>query len=115
MRIYLLILNNYYPDIRVHKEAKSLVAAGHQVTILALWQEGFEKTEEISGYQVARLPLCSRGWRNRLFSPMFKYIEFAIKVRQYARKEPADVYQANDAITLPAAWLASRQTGARLV
>ena len=115
MNITMLVLNNFTNDARVHKEATSLASAGHKVSVVSLWQPGLGQVEYQSNYQVIRLRLLSRTWQNRLLSPPIKYLEFAWRVWQFAGREPAHVYHANDANTLPAAWLAAKRNQARLV
>lgn len=111
----MLVLNNFTHDVRVHKEAQALAAAGYNVTVIALWQPGLAKEETRSGYRVHRLRLYSRSWRGRLVSPLVKYLEFVARVQQFASLEPARVYHAHDANTLLPAWLAARRAGAHLI
>ena len=111
----MLVLNNFTHDARVHKEAKTLAAADYNVTVVALWQQSLQETEMQDGYQVKRLKLHSRPWRGRLIAPLIKYAEFARRVQQLARQHPTDIYHANDANTLPAAWLAARRNNAALI
>ena len=115
MNISMLVLNNFTNDARVHKEATTLASAGYNVTVVALWQPGLAQVERQSGYQVIRLRLLSRPWQNRLLSPPIKYLEFAWRVWQLAGREPAHVYHANDANTLPAAWLGAHRNHAKLI
>ncbi|MGE5224451.1 MAG: glycosyltransferase family 4 protein [Omnitrophica WOR_2 bacterium] len=111
----MLVLNNYAPDVRVHKEAKTMASAGYEVTVFALWQEGLPDTEIMEGYQLKRIHLKTRKWRNRLIAPLVKYLEFFFHVQSESKKHPADIYHANEAITLPAAWLAASRNRAKLV
>jgi glycosyltransferase involved in cell wall biosynthesis len=115
MKICLLVLNNFTNDARVHKEASTLAAAGYEVSVVALWQAGLAETEQQSGYRIYRIALKSRSWRNKLLSPPIKYLEFAWRVQQLTKKEPAQVYHANDANTLPAAWWVARQNHAKII
>ena len=115
MNITLLILNPSTNDARVHKEAKTLAANGHQVIVVALWQEGLRVQEKLAGYEVIRLRLYTRNWRGRLVAPLAKYFEFTARVWQFAGQRPANIYQANDALTLPAGWLSARRNRAKLV
>ncbi len=43
------------------------------------------------------------------------YLFYYWRSFRLARKEPADVYHANDLVTMPVAWLCSRLTGGKLV
>ena len=111
----MLVLNNFTNDIRVHKEAMSLASEGYKVNVIALWYPGLGVNEYHSGYNVIRLKLLSRPWQNRLLSPPIKHLEFALRVWQLAGHEPAQIYHAKDANTLPAAWLASKRNHAKLI
>ena len=52
----MLVSNRYDPDPRVHKEARSLVAAGYRVTVLA-WDREYERpaSEVRDGVRIQRL------------------------------------------------------------
>jgi glycosyltransferase involved in cell wall biosynthesis len=116
MNITLMVLNNFVHDARVHKTAKTLAAAGHGVVVVALWRPGLAEAEPSpAGYRIVRIRLRSLGWRGRLLAPFAKYIEFCWRAWRLAGRSPASVYHANDANTLPAAWLAARRNRARLV
>jgi glycosyltransferase involved in cell wall biosynthesis len=115
MNITLLLLNPFTNDARVHKEAKTLASNGHKVTVVALWQKGLKQHEEQDGYNIIRLHLRARAWRGALVAPLVKYMEFGFKVWRLAGSHPAHVYHANDALTLPAGWLASRRNHSKLV
>jgi glycosyltransferase involved in cell wall biosynthesis len=115
MRVTLLVLNNFTNDARVHKEAVTLAKAGYEVRVVALWQKGLLEEEQSSGYRIHRLRLVSRSWRGGLIAPLVKYLEFAIRFWISSHQWRSQVYHANDANTLPAAWLASRTGKAALV
>lgn len=63
MNVTMLVLNNFAHDARVHKEAKSLAADGHDVQVIALRKPGLATQEQVDGYHVRRLVLKSRRWR----------------------------------------------------
>lgn len=115
MRVILLVLNNFTNDARVHKEATTLAKVGHKVRVVALWQKGLLEEEQGSGYCIHRLRLVTRSWRGGLVAPLVKYIEFAFRFWTASRHWHSQVYHANDANTLPAAWLAARADRAALV
>jgi glycosyltransferase involved in cell wall biosynthesis len=115
MNICLLVLNNFTTDARVHKEASTLAAAGHHVYVVALWEHGLAQTEQQSGYTIFRIQLKSRSWKNKLLSPPIKYLEFAWRVWRLSAREPAQIYHANDANTLPAAWFVASRNHGKLV
>lgn len=115
MTIVMLVLNPFTHDARVHKEAKTLVAAGHKVTVIALWKNGLPFTEVRAGYHIQRLRLRSQLWQGKILVPLIKYLEFAHRVMGITHQSPIAVFHANDANTLPAAWLAARRNKAALV
>ena len=66
MKISMLLYNDFVNDIRVHKEARDLAAAGHSVLVIATRTvPGLAEEEERSGYRIRRVPL-SAGWRTEL-------------------------------------------------
>ncbi len=111
----MLLLNNFIHDARVHKEAASLAAAGHDVTVYALWDAGLPQEEVRSGYHIRRMRLKSRRLRGGGFAPLAKYLEFAARVLPILLHEQPHAVHAHDAKPLPIAWLAARRSGARLV
>lgn len=66
MRIAMIVFNDFVNDLRVHKEARDLVAAGHEVTILAARSRAhLPETETRSGYTVRRIRF-SAAWRTSI-------------------------------------------------
>ena len=45
MKICMFLRNHFIHDTRVIKEARSLIAAGHEVKVIALWEEGLPALE----------------------------------------------------------------------
>jgi len=115
MKIVMLVLNNFTHDTRVHKEAKTLASAGHNVMVYALWEAGLPYQETRAGYQICRISLHSRRWRGGSIAPLIKYMEFVVRVLQKISQQPTDVIHAHDAKPLPIAWLSARRTGAHLI
>ncbi len=71
----MLLENNPYPlDVRVRAEAESLVAAGHQVEVIAPRAKGEPARETIRGVRVRRF----RGLEARTGSPWGMLAEFAV-------------------------------------
>jgi len=112
MNITMLVLNAFTHDARVHKEAKTLAASGHNVLVLALHRPGLAEDEQRDGYRVARVVLQSRRWRGGRLAPLAKYLEFMSKVARITRLRPADVYHSHDANTLLATYPVVRRDGA---
>lgn len=73
MRIVMLVTNPFKPDPRVYKEAKSLVAHGHEVYVVAWDREGkYPKIEDVEGIKVIRVgPKAGYGMRMVLKLPLF--------------------------------------------
>ncbi|MCI0521004.1 MAG: glycosyltransferase family 4 protein [Chloroflexi bacterium] len=115
MRVHMLILNDYAPDMRIHREAATLATAGHEVSVVALWRPGLAEREALNGYHVYRLRLRTRPWPGRLLAPPLKYTEILYRYNAFCRQHPPDVIHAHDAKALPPAWLGARRSRARLV
>jgi glycosyltransferase involved in cell wall biosynthesis len=74
-RVTMLLENNPYPlDVRVRAEAESLVAAGHQVEVIAPRAKGEPAREMIRGVRVRRF----RGWEARTGGPWAMLAEFVV-------------------------------------
>jgi len=51
-----MVLNSYFPpDIRVEKEARALLSAGHKIYLLSLGKRGMSEKEVIGGIKVIRI------------------------------------------------------------
>jgi len=114
-RVCMIVMNNFFPDIRVSKEAASLVSVGHQVTVLAMKTPHAAAYEEMDGFTVKRIYLQTRKWPKRVYVQAFKYLEFVTKVLQEVRQYRPDVIHAHDFAPLPIAWLAAKLAKAKVV
>lgn len=71
-----MVLEGYFPpDIRVEKEARALISAGHRIFLLSLGKEGVPSTEDVNGINIIRIftPESSldRVWNFIWFSVFF--------------------------------------------
>ena len=57
MRILMVLDNEFPPDIRVEKEAKTLINAGHEVSIACLTRQNRTTSEDINQIRVYRKPI----------------------------------------------------------
>jgi glycosyltransferase involved in cell wall biosynthesis len=100
MHIVMLLDNAFKPDPRVANEARSLVAAGHQVTVLAWDREGQRPAVETwHGVRIERIAVRSR---HRLGSAQVFFLArfwWAVFWRLVSR--PLDVLHCHDFSTLP--------------
>jgi glycosyltransferase involved in cell wall biosynthesis len=137
----MIVWNEFRNDARVLKEAETLTAAGHGVTVHALHTPGITPEREIlsSGIQVVRVTR-SPLWRLRKGATGFVLADKPASVGNIGRISPlvqvlriasrawthtvllwkmvrmrADVVHAHDVNTLPTAWLAAKLSGAKLV
>jgi glycosyltransferase involved in cell wall biosynthesis len=115
MKITMLVLNNYLGDARVHKEASTLAAAGHRVTVLALHRPGLEREVHAHGYRLVRLALRGDRFKGGRVMPLLKYLDYMRQVWQVTRQDPAEVYHCHDGNTLPAAFPVVRRDQAAWV
>ena len=109
MKITMLVLNSFTHDARVHKEAKTLSAAGHDVYVLALHRPGLPTDERVHGYGVKRLVLESKRWQGGRLAPAIKYLEFMWRVAQVTRLRPSDVYHSHAGNTLLATYAVAKR------
>lgn len=110
MNVTMFLFHTFRNDHRVLKEARSLIAAGHGVTLIAFREE--DRTPEWSdeeGIRVRRLRL------HRWPSPKGRYAEYFLRAARAAGKTDADAYHAHDLDTLLTAALAARLSGSPLV
>src|SRR5262245_31853116 len=67
-----IVRSFYYPhDPRVRREAEALVAAGHEVDVICLRQDGELASEVVRGVRILRLPLTHRRGSFRRYA--FEY------------------------------------------
>lgn len=115
LRIAMLLHNPMVRDARVHREATVLARAGHEVTVLALAEEGLPLAEEAAGYRVHRV---ARPTTASTLHPLRKIRE--ARTRANALIDAAvtlgpDVVHCHDTDTLPAGHAAARRANAQLV
>lgn len=140
-RIAMIVWNEFRNDARVLKEAETLTAAGHSVTVHALHTPGVTDERDIvsNGVNVVRVAR-SPFWRLRKrsgistvgakpvasgnigrISPLIQVLRIGARAWTHSAllwhvvRMNADVVHAHDVNTLPTAWLAACLSGARLV
>jgi len=118
----MFVTNSVSIDTRVIKEAASLTAAGHEVTVLGLGDRGQATHETLEGFAVRRLrPDTLREKRSGMaavLSPLsmaWALIDYWRRAFRAATAEPFDVYHAHDLVTLPVAWAARLRRGGAVV
>lgn len=144
IRVCMIVKNGYVADARVRKEVRSLTAAGHAVTILALEDPDVPQRTDLDGATVhyisrdwlsrRRRPPASPGktivkpaggaargprrpdrpWIGALHRPLADR-DFRRRCRAALRRLPADVYHAHDLPVLAAAAYGARHHGALFV
>ncbi|MEO5986125.1 MAG: glycosyltransferase family 4 protein [Candidatus Limnocylindria bacterium] len=72
-----MIVDNYYPDIRVERQARALVRRGHSVDVICLRREGDRPREVIDGIRIRRLPV-QRQLGMGLGPQMLEYLTFMV-------------------------------------
>jgi len=142
-RVAMLVWNEFRNDARVLKEAQTLQAAGHRVTVFALHTPGVtaEKQTLDDGVEVVRVASRPLWWlhghkaaaaprvsvaaasdgttgQSGLGKQVLRIIarswtHFGLLWRMTMHK--ADIVHAHDVNVLPTAWLAARLSGAKIV
>jgi len=113
-RVLMLLGNAFDPDVRVCSEARSLLAAGYSVRILA-WDRDCKlpPTEIVDGIEVERLHIRSTHGRGAAQAYYTGLVSLAMIVR--ARRHIFDVIHAHDMDMLPAGYLISMRTHKPLI
>lgn len=131
--IAMIVWNEFRNDARVLKQARTLQAAGYQVTVFALHTPGVTQRKEVlaDGIRVIRVARSLRGRParagscastgsspteqsmplRRILSRLWVHAGLMVRIALHR----AAVVHAHDVNTLPTAWLAARLSGARLV
>ena len=71
-----MVLDSYFPpDIRVEKEARALISAGHKIYLLSLGKEGMPSVEDVNGINIIRIfppeSFLNRVWNFIWFNVFF--------------------------------------------
>ena len=102
MNICMSLMNEFTHDARVTKEARTLVDAGHEVTVMALINKKTQKREKRDNFLIYRVNVHLRYLLPK--GPVFffiKYLEFVFQMVRSLIHVPFDVYHAHDLETLP--------------
>jgi glycosyltransferase involved in cell wall biosynthesis len=107
--VAMLVRNPYTHDTRVEKEARSLVAAGYTVTVVADAAAGLPDHERRDGIDVRRV--ARRGPR----LPGLRFVVHEARLSRVLRKLGPDILHAHDSNTLVAVAWAARALGVPFV
>lgn len=100
MKIMMLLISyDFPPDIRVEKEARALLATGHQITLVCENRKDRPARELWNGIEIIRLPLQPLWWRRintatlfiTLRSPLWEW-----HVKKIVQAEKPDVIHVHD-------------------
>jgi glycosyltransferase involved in cell wall biosynthesis len=113
-RVLMLLGNAFDPDVRVYSEARSLVAAGYSVRILA-WDRDrrLPVADVVDGIDVERIRVRSTHGRGAAQAYYTGLVSLAMVAR--AARHTFDVVHAHDMDTLPAGYLVSLRSGKPLI
>jgi len=127
----MLLHGTFERDSRVEREARSLVARGHEVEVVCLLARGFERRESRDGYSIRRVSphavmsrRAGRLWRSdraralreigRRAHWFLRWRTFLRRAARAAAERPAGLVLAHDLDALPAGVRARRRLGAPL-
>lgn len=114
MRIAMIVMNEFRPDVRVLKEAKSLVDAGHELLVVAI-RRSRPSSEMFDGIRVNRLDVGGGQAAATTFSQSWRYLRFTWRVVQTLDSWRPDVCHAHDVTTLLPGYLAARRCQCPLI
>ena len=99
MRIGMVLCKPYPPDIRVEKEIRSLIGAGHDLFVLAERRDGELKNEKISGAVTVR-HRPPHSFRRRLdwirFQMSFRSSFWSNRIRNFVKRNNLDILHVHD-------------------
>jgi len=113
--VVMFLSNAYAPDVRVQREAESLVEAGYRVSVIC-WdrRSTFAPYETVSGIDVIRVcdvkSAYGLGWKQLVHFPRFWR-----KACQLAITQAPDVVHCHDLDTLYVGWRLKKLTGAAMI
>jgi glycosyltransferase involved in cell wall biosynthesis len=111
-----MIVDNTWPDVRVEREARALVARGHHVDVICAARAGGEpRTELVDGVHVRRVPVRRRRGSG-LAVQLFEYVSFTfwaaaelLRLQLQRRFDVVQVHNVPDFLVLAA--LPAKATG----
>jgi glycosyltransferase involved in cell wall biosynthesis len=113
-QVIMLVTNAFEPDVRVYKEALTLIGGGYRVRLLAWDREKkykpFEKMDEIEVCRYRRRGRFGRGVLSILSFGMFYLNTFFILFKSHAK-----VIHCHDLDTLPVGFLAAKIRKIKLI
>lgn len=98
-KVVSIVLNNFFNDSRVLKEALTLKEAGYGLVVVALHEEPLKENEVVNGINVHRIKLKTRNWSKNKIIQLIKYFEFLYKVVK--KYKNIDVVHCHDLNALP--------------
>lgn len=115
LRVLHVVLNDFAPDVRVLKEAASLVEAGADVTLFALWDGQRPREETVDGIVVRRFALAFRSVKGAKWALLAKYLDCLRQMRAAAIAHKPDVIHVHDLSALPIGWMVAGALGCRFI
>jgi glycosyltransferase involved in cell wall biosynthesis len=107
--VAMLVRNAMVRDSRVEKEARTLVAAGYEVVVVAHAGAGLPEREERDGYRIRRVARASAA------IPGVRFFRHAARLRDALLAEHPDVLHAHDSDALRAVGQAAQRAGVPFV
>jgi len=126
VKVCMLVDTNFVEDRRVRKEAKTLLDAGYQVTVIAFrswFGMGTElPNEKIQMFEGIKLIYVDSPKIDYQFGPLRFILNFVRKrirdsyrLIKYAKSENADIYHSHDLDTLFEGFVAAKRNKAKLI
>ncbi len=97
--LMLLISHDFPPDIRVEKEARALLADGHQITLVCENRKNRDRSGRSEGIKILRLPRLSRWLQVINTATLFMFLRSPLwehKIKRIVQEETPDVLHVHD-------------------
>jgi glycosyltransferase involved in cell wall biosynthesis len=109
---------DFPPDIRVEKEARSLISAGHRVLVICAWKEERPARSEQNGVvirRIAPLPFFFRKINSLVYLLFLQDLQWRRAIRKIVRTEAIDVVHVHDLPKVGTALRAARGERVRII
>ena len=97
MRICMVLQGDFPPDIRIEKEARTLIQAGHEVHLVCRNKKMQQAEVTHDGIKVHRLhPYKNKSWNNILTVPLFFNPVWYFRIKEIVKQYQIEVLHIHD-------------------
>lgn len=115
-----MILNSIFPpDIRVEKEARTLIKEGHEVFIISKWREGMRFTEKFDDITIKRINTYVGNFKKYIYfgkrAINFIHVTWDHHIRSFISENDIDVIHVHDLPLAKTCYLIAKENNIPLI